>query len=551
MGITVVVIILTLFFFNATRDRGVSDRVMPLDQDWTLVYKGEARNIPKIAGYILPERLNKNEWVALERKLPSNTFPRSVMRFKVYHSVVQVFEDEELIYSYGDQLFENERIVGSGMHYVYLGPASAGKNIRIFIRATEDAAFSSFSPIDILPASYANTDFFASHGLALFIGIFLILFGLLSVVICTIIGFFNVGSFRFQMIGFLSLSLGAWTLCYTKLIQVFSFNFAFNTTLEYFSLYLTPIPLGLLLLDMRHGQIKKWKWLGLLCLVIFGAGYAVVTSILHFTNILHFPQTLLPFHIYVVIAFLYMALCGVVYNKRADLSGKLLTWGVLSFGIVAFADLIRYNVFKYLAIESARWDVTWIPIGTLIFIMLLVLSYFVYLYKLIAVKTEKEVLAAMVYVDSLTGLYNRTKCQQIFDILDKSEGDFAIVSIDMNGLKIVNDKYGHSAGDRMIKSFAGVLKSSFDGIGAAIRMGGDEFIAIVREEHLEDLNFALDTMKDKMMVGKADLPVPLEAAFGVAYHSECGAVSASGVYSAADKKMYDMKMSMKSDLVRR
>lgn len=548
-SITFIVVVLAFFLFYTTKGNGV-DQIMPLERGWTLVYKGESLSVPNISDFTLPQDIQKNDSLVLVSRIPNNVFPRAVVRFKVSHGVVKVYEDDELIYSYGDDLNQGNRVVGSGMHYVYLGANSGGKMLRVFILATEDNAFSTFSPFDVLPASYANTDFFASHALAMFIGIFLILFGVLSVVICAVVSFFSSGYFRFQMIGFLSLALGTWTLCYTKLIQVFSVNFAFNTTIEYFSLYLTPIPLGLLLLDMRRGKIKPWKWWGLVACVALGGGFALVTSILHFSNILRFPQTLLVFHIYVGVAFLYMACVGIFFSKKTDLSGKLLTWGVLSFGAFAIADLIRYNIIKYFAIESLRWDVTWIPIGTLIFIMLLVVSYFVYLYKLVADRTEKEVLAAMVYIDSLTGLFNRAKCQQIFDVLDKSDGNFAVVSIDMNGLKYVNDKYGHSAGDAMIKAFAGILKNSFEGVGAAIRMGGDEFVAIVREEHLDDLDFAISTMKDKMAVNKSG-PVPMEAAYGVAFKVDCGPVSASGVYSAADKKMYAMKMNMNSRLVRR
>jgi len=549
-SITITAIVLTLCLFWATRESGVADTVLPLDYDWNLTFRGETKNIPKIAGYILPKTVDKDEVVVLERKLPSNTYPLSVLRFKVYHSVVTVFENDKQIYSYGENLYEKHEIVGSGMHYVYLGPESAGKRIRICIRATEDGAFSNFSPVDVLPANYASTDYFASHIMAMLVGIFLIIFGFIAVFSSVIVCFFSSAYFRIQMIGILSLSLGFWTLCYTKLIQVFSFNFSFNTTVEYFSLYLAPVPLGLLLLDMHRGRISRWKWWGLVIIVAFGACYVLTTAILHFTNTLHFPQTLLPFHIYVGISFIYMALFGLVYSKKADLSAKLMTWGVFSFGIVAFADLIRYNIFKYFSISSVRWDNTWIPIGTLTFILMLILSYFVYLYKLVADRTEKEVLAAMVYIDSLTGLYNRTKCQQIFDVLDKAEGNFAVVSIDMNGLKFVNDKFGHSVGDKLIKTFANILRNSFEGVGATIRMGGDEFVAIVREEHLNDIDFAINTMKDKMLVCKG-LPVALEAAYGVSFRDECGPVSASGVYSAADKKMYAMKMNMKSDLVRR
>ena len=49
-----------------------------------------------------------------------------------------------------------------------------------------------------------------------------------------------------------------------------------------------------------------------------------------------------------------------------------------------------------------------------------------------------------------------------------------------------------------------------------------------------------------------ELPIPLEAAYGVAYRRECGAdAKAETVYHEADKRMYDMKSHMKSDLVRK
>ena len=139
---------------------------------------------------------------------------------------------------------------------------------------------------------------------------------------------------------------------------------------------------------------------------------------------------------------------------------------------------------------------------------------------------------------------------QIFGFLDKSTADFAIVSLDLNGLKMANDRYGHAVGDNLIKAFSAVLKQAFTGIGTTIRMGGDEFLAIVRNEHVADLPAAIEKMRELQKNCKEELPLPLETAYGIAYRSETNG-DADSVYREADRCMYEMKSSMKSKLVRK
>ena len=147
-------------------------------------------------------------------------------------------------------------------------------------------------------------------------------------------------------------------------------------------------------------------------------------------------------------------------------------------------------------------------------------------------------------------------------MLDKGFSDYAIVSIDMNGLKLANDNYGHNAGDTLIKTFANVFREAFAGIGTTIRVGGDEFLAIVRSEHVSDVDSALAKMAELQKTKSVDLPVPLEAAYGIAYRHELFKdefiesaenirVEAENVYHLADERMYAMKASMKSELVRK
>ena len=174
-------------------------------------------------------------------------------------------------------------------------------------------------------------------------------------------------------------------------------------------------------------------------------------------------------------------------------------------------------------------------------------SYFIYLYDVVMDKTEKEMLKQLAFRDSLTGLYNRAKCERIFEVLDMRDCCYAIVSIDMNGLKKVNDTYGHSVGDELLINFADVFKKAFAGVGTTIRMGGDEFLAIVRDEHLSELPDALKNLESLEREFVTNLPVDLDAAYGYCVHELGDSTKALEIYKLADSKMYEMKVESKKE----
>ena len=107
-----------------------------------------------------------------------------------------------------------------------------------------------------------------------------------------------------------------------------------------------------------------------------------------------------------------------------------------------------------------------------------------------------------------------------------------------------------------------MLKDAFAGIGSVIRVGGDEFLVIVRSEHVCDVEYALTMMAEFQKERGEKLPIPLEVAYGIAYRHELLKdefleseenirVGTEDVYHLADERMYAMKASMKSDLVRK
>lgn len=538
-------------FVSTLRERGASDNTVSMDDGWDVSYQENTYHVDDASLFKVPFRAVIGDTIVLENVVPSYMPDHAVLRFRTYHSAVDVAINDSVFYGYGFDDPREKPFLGSGIHYVLMPMNPIGKKLRIRMIVYSEDSFNAFPHFDFLPEEKSISDYNAVHLNEIVIGLFLVIFGVIAILASAVGGVWFRRSVRMFMIGSVASLLGLWTLCYTKLIQAFSMDFAFNSLMEFYTLYLTPVPFSLLLYDMCKNSEKAWHRTTLKVFAIVDALFVLVTIILHLEDIVQVHNTLPVFHIFIFVGFLFVVVHVLPYQKNTNISGKILSLGVAIFGVTAFADLLRYNVYKFFTVRNVFFETTWIPFGVLAFVMLLLASYLYYLKDIIAAKTEKDVLAAMVYKDSLTGLYNRTKSSQIFDVLGRSNSDFAIISIDMNGLKVVNDRFGHIAGDKLIRVFGSVFKRAFDGIGTAIRMGGDEFLAIIRDEHLKDVDEAIKRMVAYAEEASSRTPVHLEAAYGIAYRSELGHVSADDVYREADKRMYDMKMSMKSDLVRR
>ncbi|MBR6403215.1 MAG: GGDEF domain-containing protein [Eubacterium sp.] len=106
-----------------------------------------------------------------------------------------------------------------------------------------------------------------------------------------------------------------------------------------------------------------------------------------------------------------------------------------------------------------------------------------------------EVLSA---TDLLTGLYNRNAMNnRITDIVtgkDSFTDAYGVIFIDLNGLKVVNDKEGHNAGDQLLKDAAVMLRETFKDC-EIYRVGGDEFLVIVLGQSEEQFNKLVDQLR--------------------------------------------------------
>jgi diguanylate cyclase (GGDEF)-like protein len=159
------------------------------------------------------------------------------------------------------------------------------------------------------------------------------------------------------------------------------------------------------------------------------------------------------------------------------------------------------------------------------------ISYFV---ASIAIKekTEKK-LMELGYTDSLTGLYNRNKFIDVTTLLSGTvQKNFGVVYADLNGLKEINDQYGHAAGDEALISIANAIVKTF-GAQSSYRVGGDEFVVLCRNcaegQFLENI----ETLKNYIE--------QTEYTAAIGYKHSVKPCYVNDIVKVADEKMYQDK----------
>jgi len=99
---------------------------------------------------------------------------------------------------------------------------------------------------------------------------------------------------------------------------------------------------------------------------------------------------------------------------------------------------------------------------------------------------EKVQLLEKTNFDELTGLYNKQYLRERFRAHDESAGLTALIFIDVDDFKAINDTYGHLVGDEVLRELAACIKGNVRNTNAAIRFGGDEFVIIFEHTSAED-----------------------------------------------------------------
>lgn len=127
------------------------------------------------------------------------------------------------------------------------------------------------------------------------------------------------------------------------------------------------------------------------------------------------------------------------------------------------------------------------------------------------VKEKTKELYCLGYRDQLTGLFNRRFFEEELDRIDVPENlPLTIVMADVNGLKLVNDSFGHSVGDDLLKKVAKVILKGCRAEDIVARLGGDEFVILLCKTDIhktEEIINTINMIAIKEKVGSVDISV--------------------------------------------
>ena len=157
-------------------------------------------------------------------------------------------------------------------------------------------------------------------------------------------------------------------------------------------------------------------------------------------------------------------------------------------------------------------------------------------------KRVEEQAQMMAVTDPLTGLGNYRRLLDVLGAEIERSGrtgrPFAVLLLDLDGLKKINDRCGHLAGSRALCRLGDVLRFSCRAIDTAARYGGDEFAVILPETTARAAGFVASRIRNRLATNREQ--PPLSATIGVAGYPQDGE-TIEALLRTADRELYGMK----------
>lgn len=326
-------------------------------------------------------------------------------------------------------------------------------------------------------------------------------------------------SFDMLYLGIFSLLVGIWRITDTRFSPIMFENY--TAALGYITLsalFIMPIPL-LLFIDERHtGKLSV-----LPRLAAFASSVAVLGCLIcQVMGIADLRETLNVCHI-MLVADMVSLITAALFTSRNEAKRR---------DTVVFINLIVLGCicdFAYFYIKDTSSGIMFTTVAFLIY------TFYMFAENILEINKKA-------YVDVKTKLYNKARWEDYINNKIPESEPIGVMMLDLNGLKHINDTYGHKAGDRVIVKFSEILRKTFGKGEFVCRWGGDEFAVIVRNadrEKLEGYNSTLHKAAEDY--NSAGAKPKIYFACGYVLSAEYPDVPRSELLTKADARMYSDK----------
>lgn len=186
-------------------------------------------------------------------------------------------------------------------------------------------------------------------------------------------------------------------------------------------------------------------------------------------------------------------------------------------------------------LDGTIWDIWWIPLGEEV--------YLHYATDVTMYKKIEEELRHLSVTDILTNAYNRRYfTQQLDEEMERTKragSGFSLVMLDIDRFKSINDRFGHNAGDLVLKSIVELIKNRIRKIDTLARWGGEEFVILLPDTTVNKAAILAEELRESLR--QMDIPDVdrVTASFGVA--GFCPGDTVDTLMNKADNMMYEAK----------
>lgn len=343
-------------------------------------------------------------------------------------------------------------------------------------------------------------------------------------------------------LGTTALLLAIWTSSGSRIPQIITENPAMVRVMDYICLIFLPVPVIIL-----FSSVAKQLDSVIPKIMIGLSGINMVINLIwvlvlgrDYSDLLLFTHIILGIGVVFIV---YMTVEAFRKSKKIEKNMKVILFGFSILILSGILDVIRYYMFK--ASDSSLFT----RMGLMYFVILFTFYELSLFLNIIKKSAQTELMETLAYNDGLTGLLNRLAFNRdSMDIAGRDSGRYLLIQLDINYLKLVNDSYGHSEGDRFIIVAADLINNTFGLYGKCYRIGGDEFFVILEGNRCdEDYDNAVKLFEERIneINGRNEFKIPLCIAYGKSVFVP-GTNSFDEAEREADNLMYERKKILKT-----
>ncbi len=340
-------------------------------------------------------------------------------------------------------------------------------------------------------------------------------------------------------LAFFAIIFGFWVIVKSTALQFITSNLYLLGGLQFTLFMILPIPL---LLYYKNSVTKKFERETLAIIGYFGA-QAIVITFLQIIGVLDFVRPLLFVSIMLLMTMITLPGFIVVdvlnHNELAKKFSRY--YGILFlYGFITFINDQTFN-HDDLAIYS-------LAVLALLTIIIFI-DYIVYIETRLKLSYLSESYEKLAYMDRLTGSKNRHAYEEDFERLfsdSDMKKNLRLVFFDFDGLKLINDQYGHIEGDFALKEGFRIILDAFGRYGDCYRIGGDEFSCIIQSLDDDLYHSCEKKLVRDIKAFSSYHKFSLKISMGTAIYNEAEDNNPNDMIMRADKNMYEHKKRRKN-----